>query len=1218
VAALGDLDGDGLIELAVGAETDNTGGVARGAVYVLSLSGMNTAPVFTSPAQVSVPENTTAVQTVTAIDAEAPPQTISYSIIGGPDQSRFAITSAGALSFNSPPNYEAPTDIGGDNVYVVIVQASDGSLSSLQAIVVTVTPVNDNSPVFTSPSAATVLEGTTSLMNITAIDADLPAQSVTLSLSGGADRAKFSLTNGQLAFIASPDFENPTDANGDNIYEVTVQADDGNGRTTLQTILVTVLPLPVDYGDAPDAAAGTGTGNYNSRAADSGSRHTIVPGLRIGANIDGDSGTLENGDANADDVNATLPDDEDGVSNPAADLALTIGAQPTVNVRVTNTTGTPATLYGWIDYNANGVFDNTTERASVAVPNGTNNAIVTLVFAAVPPGFHGETYARFRLSTDAAAANPTGAAGDGEVEDYRVTIIMPGSLTAESSKTHTIGKTDLNLPAGGFDTIGRAVANLGDVDGDGVTDLVVSGTKRNQGRNPGAVWVLFMNSAGTVRNSQQISSGVGGGPMLDIESNFGYSVGSLGDLDGDGVPDMAVGATLISGALRGEVHILFLKADGTVKRSTLIGNGTGGGPAFSGGDYFGHSLASLGDLDGDGVSDLAVGASRDNTGAYGSGAVYVLFMNTNGTVKAHQKIASGVGGGPILDPAGRFGTSLTSLGDIDGDGITDIAVGAIGDFSGPSSAGAVHIIRLNTNGTAKSSTKIGSGISGGPALVQGDRFGSALASLGDVDGDGVMDLAVGATGDDAGLDPNDPYSGNFGAVYMMLLNADGTVKRHEKIGNGVGGGPNLISRGSFGRAITSLGDLDGDGLTDLAVAGTLSLFFDGRVFILFLEPSNAPPFFTSPPTASIAENTTAVMTVMAGDPDQPPQTVTFSLTGGADQSKFSITNGGALTFGSPPNFDAPGDANGDNIYEVIVQASDGNGGTARQTIQVTVTPLNDHAPVFTSPEMMSVVENTTPVLTVSATDADLPPQAVTYSLVGGADQAKFNITGGGVLSFKSPPDFETPTDSNGDNIYIVIVQASDGSLTNLQAILVTVTNLSELPLTGDYNQSGTVDAADYVVWRNALGQAVVLPNDSTPGTVTQADYIEWRADFGRTLASGEPGAWSLELGAGSMEPGAGSVTLSGVEAAGPHPLDSSRPLPEGEVAERLVHRPTRRGALVPDSSRDDALVAWLASRAVDLKHRMSGDEFADIPNEIDFDEHVETSINELDLAFAAV
>jgi hypothetical protein len=183
--------------------------------------------------------------------------------------------------------------------------------------------------------------------------------------------------------------------------------------------------LALDYGDAPDTALGTGVGNYQTLSNDNGPNHTIVAGIRMGANVDGDGGALQNAQANADDVNGSLPDDEDGLLNPGADLVLTIGAQPKLSFRVTNTTGAAATLYGWIDYNANSVFENATERASVAVPNGTNNLIKTLVFPTVPASFTGTTYGRFRLSTDTAAANPTGAASDGEVEDYQVSISRP-------------------------------------------------------------------------------------------------------------------------------------------------------------------------------------------------------------------------------------------------------------------------------------------------------------------------------------------------------------------------------------------------------------------------------------------------------------------------------------------------------------------------------------------------------------------------------------------------------------------------------------------------------------------------------------------------------------------------------------------------------------------------------------------------------------------------
>ena len=102
------------------------------------------------------------------------------------------------------------------------------------------------------------------------------------------------------------------------------------------------------------------------------------------------------------------------------------------------------------------------------------------------------------------------------------------------------------------------------------------------------------------------------------------------------------------GTYRGAVYVLFMNANGTVKSSQKIASGTGGGPTLANGDHFGSSVASLGDLDGDGVTDLAVGAIGDATGRTNRGAVYVLFMNANGTVKSSQKIASGIGGGPTL------------------------------------------------------------------------------------------------------------------------------------------------------------------------------------------------------------------------------------------------------------------------------------------------------------------------------------------------------------------------------------------------------------------------------------------------------------------------------------------------------------------------------------------------------------------------------------------
>jgi hypothetical protein len=101
----------------------------------------------------------------------------------------------------------------------VTVQASDGALSSTKAIAVTVTAANDNTPVITSSATASVAENTTAVMTVTATDADLPAQTLTYSIVGGADAAKFTINSstGALSFATAPDYEAPTDAGGNNI-----------------------------------------------------------------------------------------------------------------------------------------------------------------------------------------------------------------------------------------------------------------------------------------------------------------------------------------------------------------------------------------------------------------------------------------------------------------------------------------------------------------------------------------------------------------------------------------------------------------------------------------------------------------------------------------------------------------------------------------------------------------------------------------------------------------------------------------------------------------------------------------------------------------------------------------------------------------------------------------------------------------------------------------
>ncbi|MBQ19968.1 MAG: hypothetical protein CMD31_04370 [Flavobacteriales bacterium] len=525
--------------------------------------------------------------------------------------------------------------------------------------------------------------------------------------------------------------------------------------------------------------------------------------------------------------------------------------------------------------------------------------------------------------------------------------------------------------------VGYDISNLGDLDGDGVVDIAVGAPfSNNSGTNKGTVYILFLNTDGTVKSTQEIRAGVSGfTATIDYNDYFGESITNLGDLDGDGVIDIAVGARGDDdgGSDRGAVYILFLDTDGTVKSYQKIsdtqGNFTG---TLNYNVRFGSGLENIGDLDGDGVVDIIVGSFWDDDGGTDRGAIWVLFLDTNGTVKSHQKISDTQGGfGGVLDNSDIFGSSNLFLGDVDNDGYANILVTVSGDDDGGTDRGAVWLLNLNTDGTVRDEFKISDSLSTfNGVLSNGDRFGSRISLLGDINNDGILDFVVGAAGtDDGGTDRGAFYIMSFdaapteeafvknvykisdteggftgtldntdyfgygiaelgdldgdgvedvvvgavrdgdgvtyaGALWVLFLNTNGTVKSHQKISNLEGGLGNILHyQEYFGFEIENIGDIDGDGVVDIAVGTPLSNNSGtnkGTIYVLFLN------------TDGTVKSMQEIRAGVAG------------FTGTIDYNDYlgtSITN--------------LGDLDGDGIVDIAVSArGDDDGGTDRGAVWV--------------------------------------------------------------------------------------------------------------------------------------------------------------------------------------------------------------------------------------------------------------------------------------------
>jgi hypothetical protein len=423
-------------------------------------------------------------------------------------------------------------------------------------------------------------------------------------------------------------------------------------------------------------------------------------------------------------------------------------------------------------------------------------------------------------------------------------VLLAGGADAQQGTVYSTTKisdpilSGLGVVLEDGDEFGDAVASLGDLDGEGpsVAAIAVGASRDNDG-GPlrGAVYVLFLDADGGVLSHQKISATQGNFTgVLELSDEFGGAVAGLGDLDGPGPSAGALAVGAINdddgGLNRGAVYILFLDNAGLVISHQKISATQGG---FTGtlddGDELGGAVTSLGDLDGAGPSacTLAVGAAYDDDGGFDRGAVYILFLDSGGSVLSSQKLSGSlvIMLGQLAD-SDNFGEDVAFLGDLDGAGSSAgaLAVCAVRDDDGGLDRGAVYVLFLSSSGTILSRQKISDTEGDFTGTLQNeDGFGSAVAGLGDLDGPGasVATLAVGvAAHDGPGLDR--------GAIFVLFLTGAGTVLSHQQISSGTGGfGGQLDDGDEFGSGLVSLGDLDGGGPGAVTLACGVSFDDDG-------------------------------------------------------------------------------------------------------------------------------------------------------------------------------------------------------------------------------------------------------------------------------------------------------------------------------------------------------------------------------------------------------
>ncbi|WP_442937986.1 beta strand repeat-containing protein [Nostoc sp.] len=396
------------------------------------------------------------------------------------------------------------------------------------------------------------------------------------------------------------------------------------------------------------------------------------------------------------------------------------------------------------------------------------------------------------------------------------------------------------------DNSGYSVSNAGDINGDGIDDLIIGAPDASpNGNESGQSYVVFGSKSGfDAQLNVSTLNGTNGFAINGINAldESGHSVSSAGDINGDGIADLIIGAHDASpnGLESGQSYVVFGSKGGfsaQLNLSTL--NGTNGfaingiNPADSSG-----SVSSAGDINGDGLDDLIIGAPLADPNAFTSGQSYVVFGSKGGFgAQLNLSTLNGTNGFAIngINKYDFSGWSVSSAGDINGDGIADLIIGApFANLSGYHSGQSYVVFGSKSGFDAQLNLSTLNGTNGFAinSIKSGDDLGYSVSSAGDINGDGIADLIIGALY----ADPNGTSSGQS---YVVFGSKGGfSAQFNLSTLNGTNGfAINGINAYDYsGCSVSSAGDINGDGINDLIIGAKFADpngDFSGQSYVVF-------------------------------------------------------------------------------------------------------------------------------------------------------------------------------------------------------------------------------------------------------------------------------------------------------------------------------------------------------------------------------------------------